>query len=355
MASDTPPEPEFYPPPDIKPKAPEGDLGKNVFSPKQIKELTWDVVSDRISYPGKGIMTGIEALDKVVLPMRPGEVIGILGYTSNFKTGLMNNIAHFHAKRIRDEGLDNQIVVRFDWEMAVEEQGVIDLARITQVDASKMMLGDMSLDEYDRLKAAADEREKLPLWLVGHSTAAQERRPRMSMNEVNRSLEFIVEKLKLEPVLVIVDYLQRVRRLKKEMRESYMDIVDDTKDIAIDFHCPAMLGCQSGRKVKNRAWRMPRADDAQETSNFEQTCDKGLSVWMPKNDFAVGTKKKFGNRKYEVTKSMLLINMWKQKFGKAPWLIETYVNFETFEIFPVTYQSSFMEDMSGNDDNTPIP
>ena len=100
---------------------------------------------------------------------------------------------------------------------------------------------------------------------------------------------------------------------------------------------------------------MPRADDAQETSNFEQTCDKGISVWMPKNDFAVGTKKKFGTRKYEVTKNMLLINMWKQKFGKAPWLIETYVNFETFEIHPVTYQSSFMEDMSGNDDDTAIP
>jgi hypothetical protein len=359
MDSNGPPEPEY--PSNVVDITgtdrliPEGDIGKNVYSPKRIKELTWSVVADRITYPGKGIATGIEALDKVVLPMRPGEVIGILGYTSNFKTGLMNNMAHFHAKRIRDENLDNQIVIRFDWEMAVEEQGVIDLARITQVDASKMMKGQMSLDEYDRLKIAADERERLPLWLVGHSSEGHERRPRLSMDDVHRSLEFIVDKLKLEPVLVLIDYLQRVRRLKKEMRESYMDIVDDTKDIAIDFHCPTMLGCQSGRKVKSRTWRMPRADDAQETSNFEQTIDKGMAVWMPKNDFPVGTMKTFGARHYEITKNMLLINLFKQKFGQSPWLIETHVNFDTFEIFPVTYQSSFMENISGDNDDNEIP
>jgi hypothetical protein len=353
MVSNGPPEPEFYTTPEGKSRVPEGDLGKNVYSPKAVKEATWAVIADRVNYQNKGIVTGLEALDNVVLPMRPGEMIGILGYTSNFKTGLMNNIAHYHANRIKESGDNKQIVVRFDWEMSVEEQGVIDLARITKIDASKMMRGQMDLDEYDRLKAAADDREKLPLWLVGHSSEGHEKRPRMSMNEVNESMNFIVNKLKLKPVLVLVDYLQRVRRLKKEIREGYMDIVDDTKDLAIEYACPTFLGCQASRKVKSRAWRMPRPDDAAETANFEQSCDKGFSVWMPKNDFTVGSKRKFAKREYEVTGNMLLINMWKQKFGQAPWMIETYVNFESYEVHPVTYQATFMT--KEEEDQLPIP
>jgi hypothetical protein len=65
--------------------------------------------------------------------------------------------------------------------------------------------------------------------------------------------------------------------------------------------------------------------------------------------------KTFGARHYEITKNMLLINLFKQKFGQSPWLIETHVNFDTFEIFPVTYQSSFMENISGDNDDNEIP
>jgi replicative DNA helicase len=319
-----------------------GDITSNIFSPARAKEATWAVISDRIEYPNKGLPTGLTALDNVVLPWRPGQLIGVQGYTSNFKTGLMNNIAYFHANRLRESNSGNEIVVRFDWEMSVEEQGVVELARMSQVDATALMKGEIELEDYDRLKKQADDRERLPLWMVGHSSESNEKRPRMSMKEVAMAMDIIINKFEMKPILVVLDYLQRIRRLHKDIRVGHMEIVDDSKDLAIEVGCPVVLGCQSSRKVKLREWRMPRADDAAETANFEQSCDIGFSTWMPKNDYPVGTTKKWGQKDYEFTANMLLISMWKQKFGPAPWLIETYVKYATYEIFPVTYQASFM-------------
>ncbi|MHC4311219.1 MAG: DnaB-like helicase C-terminal domain-containing protein [Planctomycetota bacterium] len=311
-----------------------------IFSPTKIKDKTIEVIGDRVLHPRSGIETGIKPLDKWLLPLRPTEVTGVLGFTSNFKTGVMNNMARYHAHRIRRENLHPQIVVRFDWEQTVEEQGVIDLAQATQIDAKKMMRGELDLAEWDRLQEAAKDREKLPLWLVGHSSEeTKTRRPRMSMRDVEVAMAFIVDTLELTPALVVIDYLQRIKRMKREMRESFIDIVDDIKDLAVQFHCPVVLGCQAKRDVKKRKWRMPQADDAQETSNFEQTCDKLIGVWMPKNDFPENHKLPFGKDKvgdtkhYIVTPNMLLINIIKQKFGESPVLIKTFVKYETSEIY----------------------
>jgi replicative DNA helicase len=311
----------------------------HIYDPYQVQDLTIQVVSDRVIDPRGGIETGIQPLDNVLLPMRPGELIGVLGYTSNFKTGLMNNVARYHAKRIREENLGPQAVIRFDWEMSVEEQGIIDLAQATQIDATRMIKGDLSIDEWDELKKAANDRAKLPLWLVGHSSEGSKRRPRMSLADIATAMRYIVDECGIVPALVLVDYLQRIRRVSGEtMREGFIDVVDGIKDIGLQYHCPMMLGCQAKRDVKRRAWRMPRADDAQETSNFEQTCDKLVGVWLTKNDFAIGTQKKFGTKTYTVTNNQLLINIIKQKFGISPYLLETYVKYETAEIHLVSHE-----------------
>jgi hypothetical protein len=123
------------------------------------------------------------------------------------------------------------------------------------------------------------------------------------------------------------------------MRESFIDIVDDIKDLANDFHCPTILGCQAGRKVKQRKWRLPQADDAQETSNFEQTCDKLIAVWLTKNDYPVGHPLPWGNKTYRVTPNQLLMNITKQKFGESPVLLETFVKYETAEIFEMAKET----------------
>ena len=309
----------------------------NVFSPTDIKEKTLHVIGERILDKlhdrKKVIVTGIPSLDKILLPMRPAEIIGVLGYTSNFKTGLMNNIARHNANELSYP----DAIIRFDWEQSVEEQGVIDLAQISKIDATKMMRGELDLEAWDALQKAAEQREKLPMWLVGHSSEGHRRRARMSMNDVAVAMEYMVEKLGIVPRLVLLDYLQRIRRTLKETREGFMDIVDRSKDLGIAFHCPVMLGCQAKRDVKKRGkWRMPRADDAQETSNFEQTMDKMLSVWMPKNDWPEKTELPYANKLYTVTDNQLLLSIIKQKFGESPRLVELFITHETSEIYSLT-------------------
>jgi replicative DNA helicase len=111
-----------------------------------------------------------------------------------------------------------------------------------------------------------------------------------------------------------------------------MDIVDRAKDMALAFRCPVILGCQAGRGVKERQWRLPQLDDGQETSNLEQSADKFVSVWMPKNDYPNQTIDG-PTGPIMVTNNMLIIGIMKQKFGPAPVIGMYHVKPEVNEIY----------------------
>lgn len=319
--------------------------GKGVFSPPVISERTLAVIEERVQDPHSGLATGIDPIiDKILLPMRPGELIGILGYTSNYKTGLMNFIARHHAKRLQGNGNTKQAVVSVLWEQSIEEQGVVDIAQLIHLDATKMMRGELDAEGIVKLKKGAEERGKLPWWLIGHSVMDSKRRPRMSMSDVAHAMDVLTEEVGIEPILINLDYLQRIRREKNDMREGYMEIVDRAKDMSLSLSAPVILGCQAKRDVKRREWKVPQQDDAQETSNFEQTCDKLISLWMPKNDMPLDQPIKIAGKMYDVTENMLLLQVLKQKFGPAPRLFRLHVKPEVNEIHAQTLDDVRRED-----------
>jgi len=84
-----------------------------------------------------------------------------------------------------------------------------------------------------------------------------------------------------------------------------------------------VVSSQVKREIAERKWKQPQIHDAQETSNFEQTCDGVISLWMP------GKTEKLGNILLEadrdrntiyVTENLMLMQTLKQKKGKAPVL-----------------------------------
>ena len=58
-----------------------------------------------------------------------------------------------------------------------------------------------------------------------------------------------------------------------------------------------------------------------------------LSVWMPKNDYPLGTNIEYGDNNYRVTDNLLLCGIIKQKFGKSPRTVELHVKPEVNEIY----------------------
>jgi replicative DNA helicase len=308
---------------------------KTVFDPQGIGTAAVKVVEERAANPKAGLRTGIEAVDRVLNPHRPGELRVILGFTRNYKSGLMNYICRHNARRLIENGeADKKAVITVTWEQSIEEQGIVDIAQIVALDTTKLMRGELDEHEWKKLRKGAVQRGALPWWIVGHSSESKERRPRLTITDVARALEYIVDVQKVEPYLIALDYLQRVQREKgSTMREQFMTIVDRAKDMAMAFHVPVMLGSQAGRDVQARNWRLPQIEDGQETSNLEQSADSFLSVWMPKNDYPTGTQLEYGDTDYTVNDNLLIMGILKQKFGPSPRIYSLYVKPEVNEIY----------------------
>lgn len=313
---------------------------QNTFSPQQIATAATEMVETRSRATAPGVTTGVPAIDSWLNPHRPGELRVVLGYTSNYKTGLMNYVARHTARQLAADPTSRAVVITVTWEQSVEEQGMTDLAQLAPIDITRMMRGGMTEPDWQALRAAAVQRGALPWWLIGHSSETKERRPRLSLTDVARSLAYLVDKQGVTPALICLDYLQRMRREgDSETRMQFVDLVDRCKDMALAFGVPVMLGSQASRKVreKSNAWRLPQPDHGQETSNLEQSADSLLSVWMPKQDYPTGQILEYGPLRLKVTPNLLVLGIMKQKFGSAPKVIPLHVRPEVNEIAGLTY------------------
>jgi len=285
-----------------------------VFTSREVSKLTVQEIERRRDNPRAGIDTGIPLLDDDLNPLRPGQLVCILGRPSNYKSGVMQVIARNATQQIEAD----EIILYVTWEQSVEEHGLIELAATSRIDASKMARGELSETEWKELMKAAVKRGLTPLWLVGHSSQAGKRRPRLSMTDLGAALEYIVDEMEVKPRLILLDYLQRIRPDNGgSQREKMMGIVDRAKDMALAFNVPVILGTQAGRQVDERKWKLPMMADGQETSNLEQSADVMLSVWMPKTSEMLGDTVGV-NPQLEVTEDLLYLSLLKQKFGIAP-------------------------------------
>lgn len=287
-----------------------------VFTSQQVSKLTVQEIERRRANKNDGIFIKIPLLEEDLLPLRPGELTAVLGRPSNYKSGVMAIIARDATEQIKDN--EDDVILYVTWEQSIEEHGLIELANASRIDASKMARGDLTDAEWAAMMKAAVRRGTTPLWLIGHSSQAGKRRPRLSMTDLASALAYIVDEAEKRPRLIVLDYLQRIRPDSgNTQREKMMEIVDRAKDLALSFSVPVVLGTQAGRQVDERAWKLPQMADSQETSNLEQSADKMLAVWMPKTSELLGdTVGK--NPAMEVTEDLLYLSILKQKFGVAP-------------------------------------
>jgi len=311
-----------------------------VFSPQQAGVLAVKSVEARRTAKSAGITTGIADLDRDLLPLRSGELISVIAFTSNYKTGAMSFIAKSACDQIDSEA--GEIVIYLSWEQSVEEQTLLDLSFTSMIEASKLYRGDLSDIQWQMMLKASVERSTKPMWLIGHSESSGSRRPRLSMTDVGMALAYIVDVQQRKPKLIILDYLQRINRddcRSHDIRVAHMEVVDRAKDMSLAFSCPVILGTQAGRPILDRRWKMPTLADSLESSNLEQSSDKVLGLWFPKTTEPAGSEIRWSSEEiYTVTDNLLLMSILKQKYGRAPTLTSLHVQPEVNKIFGMERQ-----------------
>ena len=292
-----------------------------VFDPSLVSTLTVNSIKSAQENPDT-LMTGIPQLDDHYVTLRPRRVNGIIAYTSHGKTSLMNIMARSFVEQIGE----NEVIVYATWEDSIEDMTLSYLANISRIPLLSLFHGNLSVGEWESMMKAATQRATTPLWLIGHSEQKESRRPRLTMGDITTAIEYIVDKRGKKVRAIFLDYLQRINRddKKGEMRGQYMAIMDNVKDLALDFNTCVVIGSQVGRDVKDRKWKQPQDNDAQETSNFEQTCDGMISLWIPKKTEKIGEclieKQGIDGQAVFVTDNLMMIQTLKQKKAKAPVL-----------------------------------
>lgn len=292
-----------------------------VFDPSLVGTLTVASIREARNHPDC-LLTGIPQLDDHYITHRPRRVNGIIAYTSHGKTSVMNILARNFVSQIGDD----EIVIYATWEDSVEDLTLSQLAYTSRLPVTSLFSGKLGFNEWESMMSAATQRATMPLWVMGHSEQKEARRPRLTMTDVWAAMEYIADKRKKRVRAVFLDYLQRINRddIRGETRLQYMAIMDKVKDLALAFDTDVTIGSQVGRDVKERKWKQPQDNDAQETSNFEQTCDGMVSLWIPKKTEKLGEclieKKGIDGQAVFVTENLMLIQTLKQKKAKAPVL-----------------------------------
>lgn len=270
-----------------------------------------------------GIPFGAPCVDRHMIPMRPGELISILGRPGHAKTSILAYLARQEARRIIERGAINQeAVVYTTWEQSSEELTSFFMAN-EDYSVADVAWGRVDLDA---LKRRAVKGLGNPIWVIGHGIGrAGQKTPRMTPDVVLAAIESMEEDFGIKPTLMLFDYLQLIPiPHARERVQQVTEVPIRIKELALRIGAPAVAGVQARREVDDRAEKLPQLRDAQWASSIEQTCDKVFSLWRPCQNQDIGsTVTTESGKNYEVTERLLFLRMLKQRGdqGRFTWAL----------------------------------
>lgn len=308
------------------------NIAQSVFDPAQISTLAVESVKRSQADPDS-LDPGIPVLSDHYVMFRPRKVNGILAYTSHGKTSLMHILSRNFIPQLKE----SEIVIYATWEDSIEDFGLNWLASASQIPVASLWRGDVKESEWKTMLKAAADRAATPLWAIGHSE--QGRRAMLTMTDLEAAMAYIADEQGKKVRALFVDYLQRISRddiQYKSTRNEFVEIMDRLKNMALGFNTCVIVGSQAKREVRDRKWKQPQENDAQETSNFEQTADGIITLWLPYKTEKLGETlveaQSVGDVPIVVTKRLMMIQTAKQKRGEAPVLRAVDFHPETNEI-----------------------
>lgn len=254
-------------------------------------------------------------LDKVLIPLHPGDLMAVVARSGHGKSSWMAYMARHAAKDIVRRGAgDTEAVIYVTWEQSVEELEAFFQSG-SQYTSTDLAWGRVPADLV--IKGCLD-RPSLPVWLMGKSvTATDPHRKPMYAENVYNEIRWLKEKFGIKPALLCLDYLQIIPVPgNMERNRQVHEAVIQAKELALDVGCPVIAGVQASRAVDNRKSPIPTLGDAQWSSSIEQTADKQIALFRPIREFPPEEQPtiKVGKHDYANVPELFVVRVLKQRF-----------------------------------------
>lgn len=290
-----------------------------IVTPAKAKALGHRYVEELSNPKNKkrGISSGIRSLDTVMNPLLPGQLMVVMARPGGGKTSLMMHFVRESAKAWSSRDKKETIPpIAVSAEMAIEEIILRDISHHLPVDSNELSRG--TYGDWEMAHKIVDKMyDEFPVIYIGHTLEKTGRRPRMSIENIWKSLAALREKYQMSPELVSIDYVQRLKldKISRDRRGEVSEITEMCKDLALEYATPVILGSQVGRQVEDRKPPIPTLQDAKETANLEETADVILSLMRPSKYYQVGEKIPGTKDGMMCTEELFYINLIKQRQG----------------------------------------
>jgi len=302
-----------------------GDVRNLIHTPA---ELASNHAADyRQRVKGEGIKFGIPAIDRKMIPMKPGDMTSIIARPGHGKTTLLARFAKQEAKQIMERKMgDSECVVYVTWETSTEE--LVNLFYASQGGMSATDLAWGRVPEEDVMRRAA-KWARVPIWVIGHGVAnAGKPTPRMTPDVVFEAIEAMEGDWGVKPRLLLFDYLQLMPIERTHSRvEQVTEAAIRAKELALRVGAPVIVGVQARRDVDFRDDKTPEMGDAQWASSIEQASDKIFGIWRPfvtdRDKEMLRVKYQGLYRKLRITPELAILKMRKQRgdVGQHTWYL----------------------------------
>ena len=209
-----------------------------------------------------GIPTGFIDLDYKTTGMQPSDLVLIAARPSMGKTAFVLNIAQYMAFK------KNYTAAIFSLEMSKEQLASRLLSAEALIEGTKLRIGKLNDEEWDRLIPASD--------ILGKSELYLDDSPGITITEMKSKLRRM---RKLD--LVIIDYLQLMgsgRRIDNRVQE-ISEITRNLKILAKEMNVPVITLSQLSRASEQRTDHRPQLSDLRDSGSIEQDADIVLFLY----------------------------------------------------------------------------
>lgn len=223
---------------------------------------------------GQYLSTGIQALDRAIVGLRPGKMGVIAGRPGMGKTALTSSIRRNVVGQAYP--LTGQLtgVLEFNLEMSAEELIERELSFKADLPLRKIMAAQgITEEELERVRGAAGAYDN-GLWVIDDST--------YSIAGIRRRARIVAGRMARQGVklgLVVLDYIQLAGDNGDGREQSVAAISRGCKLMAKELGCTVLALSQLNRGCELRDDRRPLLSDLRESGTIEQDCDYAMFVY----------------------------------------------------------------------------
>lgn len=303
-----------------------------IYTPHEVGMAGYNAAKRAIEFGDVGIPLNIQGSDitQYFAPLLPQEVCAIQAQTHNGKTYFTDWWERETIKYLAEKNLEGDIV-HVSLEESLEAMAFSEYGRLLDVLPSALARGEYK--DLAKLEIAMQTIDGSRIWRIADTAGNDDEETELTLTNIHRALiamqeGHITDKRKLR--LITIDYLQalpidsEVKKVeyKEQRRLQVRADVYRLRNMAKKMFVPILVPLQCKQKLEGARlpYLIPGMYDGEETSAIAQRFDRVLSLWLPKNDYPIGSTQYSGTvqnqtKEFDVTEDLCFMKVNKQRGG----------------------------------------